>query len=333
MNIENNLSKINIKMLIQKKSFTNINIIKEIFSNYSIYLKMMEKPKKIKNSKLEEIFKLNENLMKFGFEKTNKNYDNIKKRKIIYLIQKSLNKIEKHFLDEKFNQVFEILIKIWQGKKIKPFYLYNCDYFQILIIESFVKRKFGKNLNKSNYFLFAKNLKSLNKTKFIKRDDEKIKFVILKFLDLIKKIHSKKKNFLDFFFDKYLKNFIPKEYFLKFFSIKKSKKIEIKRTNQLLLKMIFSSDNLKDIYLDFHKKLKNEYLDYIKSRTKNLLFDLQNLLIKKDFIGFENYLFQINFCVNKKIPWTFSEIDQAFRHCDLIIFDSKKNLHIYKYFS
>ena len=301
------------KYLFQKKN--------QLFSEKRKTSKIIdeEKEKKIKITPpfIEKIKKTAEKIKtkkeKIYEKKTNYIFEKILKKKKISKVK--LKKEKKLIQIKKLNPILVILKKIWLGqeKTLKIQDLLKCQYYQLLILKSIIKRKFGINLELNNFFITLEQLKKINTKKKYKREDEKVKYIFNKFIDLIKTINKKNPNFYDFFFKKYLENTISEKVFKNYFKDSKKKMIGV-FYNIHFVQIFLATPTLKKIFLDFYLIFKKKLEKKIKKKFLELLLIFDNFFIK-DYFKFRDYLSMMeNKDYSFRLPWDTFQIDEAFQY-------------------
>ena len=316
LKLNSNFKKLN-PIINRQKKIEKRSPINEFEQNFQTFnnnlglkkLNFIQNSKKIQphfNFNLENNFQNTENIFfkKNNLEENKKN--NLENRKNNFENQK------KNFFKKKHN-IYTILEKIWFGKAktVKMNDLLKLENYQYLILVSLIKRKFGVELEKNNFFISLKQLQNLDHRTNLKRDDEKIKFIFNKFLKMIKSTNSKQKNFYKFFYKKYLKKNLDEKTYKKNFLISNKKKIIGKKFNYLFIKIFLSNRKLKNLFIDFTYLLKKDFKNIIKEKFFNLLDEFENLFEKdyKKFINRTNMM--ENFEYSFRLPWTIPEINEA----------------------
>lgn len=292
------------------RNFLQIN--KEIFLFSKFLLK-----KKLQRMK-RHFFKIkqknkSENFLKLEFKDENECFiETISKKKISKMkLKKEKKKIQKNYL----KPILSILKKIWLGKEktIKIEEILKCKNYHLLILKSIIKRKFGFDLEINNYFIMLQQCNKLNKKIKLKREDEKVKYIFNKFIDLIKKINNNKSNFYEFFYEKYLKNSISRKVYENYFVDSKKKMIGV-FYNSHFVKIFLSTNNLKKIFLDFSLIFKKNLGNSIDEKFLELLINFDNFF-DKDYFKFRDYLTMMeNNDFSFRLPWDSFQIDEAFKY-------------------
>lgn len=344
--IKKKYEKIEEKIKVNADNYQNIEIVKKlkiklIKSNLqkNIFEGFLVNLKKNKNTRNFEEFSKNfksQNLQNSSKKKNYFVFNNINKEKNFVKLQKLLKKknliknitntqnlltnhnskksinCENQFFQKK-NKIYPIIKKIWTGnsKSLKMEELLKLKNYEILILASIVKRKFGIEIEKNNLLIILKKLQKLDEIKNLKRDDEKIKFIFNKFLKLIKSANSKQKNFYNFFYQKFLKKNLDEISYKKNFMISNKKKIIGKKFNYFFIKIFLSTPKLKNLFLDFTYLLKKNFLNIIDEKFFFLLNEFEELF-KNDYKEFINRTNMMeNFEYSFRLPWTLLEINEA----------------------